>query len=263
MPRTAPVGDLLREWRSRRHRSQLDLAIDSGVSPRHLSFVETGRSKPSPELLLALAEHLEIPLRDRNALLLAAGYAPRFAETPLEEPAMDHVRRALQLLLDSHDPYPTVVVDREWNVVLANKGAGLFLQDVDPALLAPPINVYRLSLHPDGLAPRIENFSDWAAHLIGQLRRLVAHTADAGLAALLEEVTSYPNVAALPASHLDQDPELVLALKIRIGDELLSLFTTVTTLGSPVDVTLAELVVETFWPADAGTDVALRVAVGV
>ncbi|MCU1360483.1 MAG: Transcriptional regulator, Cro/CI family, partial [Ilumatobacteraceae bacterium] len=150
----AAVGDLIKDWRSRRRRSQMDLALDVGVSTRHLSFVETGRSRPSPELVLALAHHLDVPLRERNSLLLAAGYAPRFSQTSIDDPSMQRVRTSMQRMLDAHDPYPGVVIDRQWNVVLANRAALGLTVGVDPSLLGPPMNVYRLCLHPDGLAPR-------------------------------------------------------------------------------------------------------------
>src|SRR3954471_15048814 len=164
----AAVGELIREWRGVRRRSQMDLALDVGVSPRHLSFVETGRSKPSPELVLALAQHLDVPLRERNTLLLAAGFAPRFAETPLDAPTMKRVRGALQRVLDAHDPYPGVVLDRHWNVVAANAAALRLPEGLPPELLGPPMNIFRVSLHPDGLGGRTTNFDEWASYLMGE-----------------------------------------------------------------------------------------------
>lgn len=248
------VGALLRDWRQRRRLSQMDLALSVNVSTRHLSFVETGRSKPSAELVLALAEGLEIPLRERNTLLLAAGFAPRYPVRPLEDAEMDPAREAVQRMLDAHDPYPGVVVDRAWNIVMANKSAAAITAGVPDELLGPPPNVYRLSLHPDGLAKRTLNFPEWAEHLLQQLSRSVALTGDPGLAALEEEVRAYPGVAeavaAVKASPLERAPLLVpFRLDLGNGSEL-SLFTTLTTFGTPRDVTLEELAVELFYPAD-------------
>jgi len=188
-------GELLRQWRQRRRRSQLDLALDTGVSARHLSFVETGRSQPSRGLLLALAEQLEVPLRERNALMVAAGYAPAYAQSDLDSAQTQVARDALEHLLAGHEPYPAVVLDRWGDVVLANRAIGPLLEGVDPALLSPPINVYRLSLHPDGLPPRIRNRTEWTAHLGHRLTRLARLTGDPRLAVLLEEVRTYPGVA--------------------------------------------------------------------
>src|SRR4051812_49205066 len=189
-----PVGDLLRDWRTRRRRSQLDLALDVGVSTRHLSFVETGRSRPSVELVLAIAHHLDVPLRERNGLLLAAGYAPRFSQMSLDDPAMAHVRASIQRMLDAHDPYPGAVVDRQWNVAMVNRAGQLLAHGLPEKVLGPPLNVYRLCLHPEGLAGRTTNFVDWAGYLLGQLRRSIVLTGDPSLVALLEEVSDYPNV---------------------------------------------------------------------
>ena len=190
------VGTLLRDWRQRRRFSQLHLASRAEVSPRHLSFVETGRSRPSRELVLHLADHLDVPLRERNALLLAAGYAPTYHETPLDAPEMQPVRDALDKILSGHDPFPAVVVDRRWNLVSANKPALMLLTDgVAPALLEPPANALRVSLHPDGLAPRIVNFAAWSDHLLTRLDRQVAASADDELRALADELRTYPGVA--------------------------------------------------------------------
>ncbi|GAA0614720.1 helix-turn-helix transcriptional regulator [Sporichthya brevicatena] len=248
------VGALLRDWRRRRRLSQMDLALAVNVSTRHLSFVETGRSRPSAELVLALADGLDIPLRERNTLLLAAGYAPRYPVRPLEDTAMDPARDAVQRMLDAHDPYPGIVVDRAWNIVLANAAAGAITAGLPEELLGPPANVYRLSLHPEGLAKRTLNFGEWAAHLLQQLRRSVVLTGDPGLAALEAEVRAYPGVeeavASVPASPLDRAP-LLLPFRLDLGNGTeLSLFTTLTTFGTPRDVTLDELAVELFYPAD-------------
>lgn len=256
---TAAVGDLLRDWRHRRHRSQMDLALDVGVSPRHLSFVETGRSRPSPELVLALARHLEVPLREQNTLLLAAGYAPRFHETSLDDDAMARIRASLQRMLDAHDPYPGVVIDRQWNVVLANAAALQLTAGVPDHLLGPELNVFRLSLHPEGLAARTRNFEDWATYLLGQIRRTVRITGDERMAAIEEEVRAYPNVAALPDRPLVEDePPLLVPVVLDVGGTDVALFTTLTTFGTPRDVTLDELAVELFFPADDAAEDLLR-----
>ena len=259
---TRTVGPLVRDWRTRRRRSQMDLALEVGVSPRHLSFVETGRSRPSPELLLAVADRLEVPLRERNALLLAAGYAPRYPQTSLDDGSMARVRATLQRLLAAHDPYPGVVIDRAWNVVLVNSAAGLLVRDLPPTLLGPPLNVFRVCLHPDGLAARTRNFPEWAGYLRGELHRAVTLTADASLALLLAEVESYPNVIAAGGWRNGgggDEPSLLVPLRLAVEDDReLSLFTTLTTFGTPLDVTLSELAVELFYPADDATDAALR-----
>jgi len=261
------VGELLRDWRTRRRRSQLDLANDVGVSTRHLSFVETGRSRPSPELVLAVADHLDVPLRERNQLLLAAGYAPRFGERSIDDPSMARVRTSLQRMLDAHDPYPGVVVDRQWDVVLANAAALLLTEGVAGHLLTPRINVFRVCLHPEGLAARTTNFAEWAAYLLGQIRRSIQLTGDPRLVAIEEEVLGYPNVAALDAAadghpadgHLgDDDPQLLVPVQLVVDGAELSMFTTLTTFGTPRDITLDELSVELFFPADDVTEAALR-----
>ena len=195
---TATVGAMLRDWREDRRRSQLDLALDVGVSTRHLSFVETGKAKPSPELVLALAEHLEVPLRERNSMLLAAGYAPRYPQTPLDGEAMASVRTALAGLIRAHDPYPAVVVDRVWDIVMSNQGAQGMLVGVAEHLLRPPLNSYRIALHPDGMSSRIENFAEWAHHLLATLERQVAATRDRRLGDLLAEVLRIQRRRARP-----------------------------------------------------------------
>ena len=250
---------MLREWREDRRRSQMDLAIDVGVSTRHLSFVETGKSKPSPELVLALAEHLDVPLRERNSMLLAAGYAPRYPQTALDSAAMASVRNALGGLIRAHDPYPAVVVDRGWDVVMTNSGAMGFLDGVAEHLLQGTLNSYRITLHPDGMAPRILNFEEWARDLLGTLDRQVAATRDPRLRDLLDEVSSYPNVAALGASWRtrSETPTIVVPLRLRVGTGdaayTQSWFSTNTSIGTPVDITLEELHVELFHPADEAT----------
>ena len=250
-------GDLLRGWRQRRHLSQLQLASEAQMSARHLSFVETGRARPSRELVLHLAEQLDVPLRERNALLLAAGFAPVFPEHDLEAPAMDQAREALGRLLEAHEPYPAMVVDRHWNLVLANRAVGLMSELIAPDLLAPPLNVGRVSLHPDGLAPHIVNFAEYAAHFVGRLRRQVELTADPILIELFEEVCSYPNVELTPEGMGDEHG-VVLPLRVRTPEGELSMFTTIATFGAPLDVTLSELAIEAFYPADEFTADVLR-----
>jgi transcriptional regulator with XRE-family HTH domain len=239
----------------------MDLALEVGVSPRHLSFVETGRSRPSPELVLAIATHLDVPLRERNTLLLAAGYAPRYSQSAFDDPSMVLARASLQRMLDAHDPYPGVVVDRLWNVVLANSAAAGLTAGMPDELLELPMNVYRVSLHPDGLAARTSNFAEWAPPLLRQLRRSVVLTGDPALEALLVEVEDYPTVSTVldgPEATEWDDPPLLIPMRIEVGGVELSLFTTITTFGTPRDVTLDELALELFFPADADTERVLR-----
>ena len=258
------VGALLREWRIRRRRSQLDLALEVGVSTRHLSFVENGRSRPSPELVLSIAHHLDVPLRDRNTMLLAAGYAPRYGQTALDAPAMRRVLATLQRMLDAHDPYPGVVIDHRWNIVLANRAASAMTADVSPDALGPVLNVFRLCLHPHGLAPRTANFDDWARYLLNQLARTRAHHDDAELEALAAEIAFYPNLPGpgpTPSIALGDEPPLLVPFRVRVAGDDLSLFTTLTTFGTPQDITLDELAVELFFPADDATERILQAAV--
>ncbi len=254
-----PVGDLLRDWRQRRRRSQLDLALDAEVSARHISFVETGRAQPSREMLLRLAEHLEVPLRERNTLLTAAGYAPAYVATELDEPEMAAARRAIEMLLAGHEPYPALAVDRHWNLVVANRAIGLLLEGVAPELLAPPVNVLRLSLHPDGVAPRIANLGQWREHALARLRQQVETTADPALAALLEELRSYPAPAGGRRERILHSG-VVFPLRVRTAAGELSFFSTTTVFGTATDITLSELAIESFFPADAATAEALRLA---
>jgi transcriptional regulator with XRE-family HTH domain len=256
----APVGVLLREWRTRRRVSQLDLSLSVGVSARHLSFIETGRSRPSPEMVLALAEGLDLPLRERNTLLLAAGFAPRYQSRPLEDPALSPARDAVQRLLDAHDPYPGVVIDRCWNIVGANAAASALTAGLPEELLGPPANIYRLSLHPGGLAGRTLNFPEWAGYLLHQLQRTIALTGDPVLQALDREVRGYPGVATSKAwGAPSEGASLLIPFELDAGGgQRLSMFTTLTTFGTPLDVTLAELAVELFYPADAASARLLR-----
>ena len=252
-------GTLLRRWRTQRGLSQLALALDAEVSTRHLSWLETGRAAPSRAMVLRLAERLDVPLRERNALLQAAGYAPLYAERALADPALTPAREALQRLLDAHEPWPALAVDRHWNLVAANRGVGALLSLVDPALTTPPVNVLRLSLHPQGLAPMIENLPAWRAHVLARLRRQVVATGDPGLQQLHDELRA-PS-ARDAAAGADEDPSTGLAvvpLVLRTPLGRLAFLTTVTVFGAPHEVTLAELAIETLLPADAATAALLR-----
>ena len=255
------VGELLRDWRQRRRLSQLDLSVEAEVSARHLSFVETGRSKPSRELLLHLAEHLDVPLRERNAWLLAAGYAPLYQESQLDAARMEPVRRALDKILSSHEPFPAVVVDRRWDLVSANRPALAILTDgVSPELLAPPVNALRVSLHPDGLAPRIANLPEYSAHLLDRLHREAALSGDLALFALHDELCQYEGVHTAPSPAAADTASLVFVpLVLRTPDDgQLTFFSTIATFGTALDITLAELAIESFFPADKATEEALR-----
>ncbi len=253
-----PVGELLRRWRGRRRLSQFELALESGISARHLSFVENGRSAPSRDTVLRLAEELDLPLRERNHLLLAAGYAPVYSEAALDSPGMSAVRGAVRQVLTGHEPYPAVVVDRGWNLVDANASVALFTEGADPELLASPANVLRISLHPDGMAPRIANLGEWRAHLLGRLRRQVALTADTGLSRLLNELRAYPCDQPEPEVEVPGPGDIVVPLRIRHDGRELAFFSTVATFGTPLDVTVAELAIESFFPADPDTTSVLR-----
>lgn len=262
---TSPIGTLLREWRERRGRSQLDLALDAGISARHLSFVETGRSKPGPEIVLRLTEQLHIPLRERNHMLLVAGYAPVFPERSLEDPELGVVREALDLILTGHEPYPALVVDRESNLVAANSAMAALSSVIDPELLAPPINVMRVGLHPHGLGQWIVNLGEVRAYFLGRLERQVAITNDGALAALLHEVADYPapEYHRDPASAAGAGLILTPLIRLRRPDGgKLSFFATVATFGTAAEVTTSELSIELAFPADAATANALRKLAG-
>jgi transcriptional regulator with XRE-family HTH domain len=253
----ATSGDLIRAWRVRRRLSQLELASRTGVSTRHLSFLETGRAMPSRSMVLHLAEHLDLPLRDRNSLLLSAGFAPVHPESSLHSPQMLAIRQVLRRLLDGHSPFPAVVVDRWWNIVEANDSLFLLMGGVAEHLLQPPVNVLRVSLHPDGVAPRIANLGEWRGHLLSRLRRQVALTADAELTDLLAELEGYP--CDEPEQEAHGPGEVVVPLRLRLDEDTeVSLLSTVATFGTPLDVTVAELVIESFFPADEASGAALR-----
>ena len=261
------VGVLLKDWRQRRRMSQLDLAVEADVSARHLSFVETGRSRPSRELVLHLAEHLDVPLRERNALLLAAGYAPVYRQTPLEDEELAPVRAAIEQILAGHEPFPAVVVDRRWDLVSANDTALRILTDgVAADLLEPPVNALRVSLHPGGLAPRIINFHEYSEHLVSRLERQAAAAGgDDELRALAAELCGYPGVSADTGAskaeddHDDTASRLFVTLVLRSASgERLTFFSTIATFGTALDVTVAELAIESFFPADAATRAVLQ-----
>jgi transcriptional regulator with XRE-family HTH domain len=253
------VGELLREWRLRRRMSQLLLATEADISTRHLSFVESGRALPSREMVMHLAERLEVPLRERNALLMAAGYAPLYRERALDDPQLAAAREAVELVLRGHEPYPALAVDRHWNIVAANAALAPLVGDASPALLAAPVNALRLSLHPEGVAPRIVNWHAWRAHLLARLQRQIEASGDPALAALHDELAAYPAPphARLAASEPAQNL-IAVPLRVRTALGELSFYSTTTVFGTPVDITLSELAIEAFFPADAQTAHALR-----
>jgi transcriptional regulator with XRE-family HTH domain len=257
MARRPPVGELLRDWRRRRRLSQLELALEADVSSRHLSFVETGRSRPSAEMVLRLAEKLDVPLRDRNHLLLAAGYAPAFAHRELDAPELGPVRDAIDQVLRGHEPYPALVIDRHWGLVAANRALSRLVEGVAEHLREPPVNVLRLSLHPDGVAPRIVNLHEWRAHLLERLSRDAVASGDPALAALYDELLAYPG--GEPGPTVDSGfADIAVPLRLRHGDVELAFLSTRTTFGTAVDVTVAELSIESFFPADRATAEAMQ-----
>jgi transcriptional regulator with XRE-family HTH domain len=261
MQTVRPIGDHLREWRQRRRLSQLDLALEAEISTKHLSFLETGRAQPSREMVLHLAERLDVPLRERNVLLVSAGFAPVFPQRPLGDPALQPARKAVDLVLKGHEPYPAIAIDRHWTLIAHNAAVPPLLAAADPALLRPPVNVLRLSLHPNGLAPRIANLGEWRAHLLTRLRQQIDVTADGELMRLLDELSAYPapgGAKAPRATVSDDYAGVVVPLRFITEAGTLSLFSTTTIFGTPVDVTLSELAIESFFPADAATAELLR-----
>jgi transcriptional regulator with XRE-family HTH domain len=280
---TTQVGPLLREWRERRRLSQLELAVEAGVSARHVSFVENGRARPSPEMVLHLAERLDVPLRERNQLLLSAGYAPVYGQRTLDDAGMEPVRDAIELVLAGHEPYPALVVDQHWTMVAANRGLAVLTEGVAPELLEPPVNVLRVALHPGGLATRIVNLPEWRTHLLDRLDRQIAATNDPVLLKLREELTGFPAPAGDGREGQDRDvhgvgiggtaahgngngaakppvttgaklaSDIVVCLRLRVGDAELTFFSTIATFGTAVDVTISELAIESFFPADRST----------
>ncbi|MCX5239118.1 helix-turn-helix transcriptional regulator [Streptomyces prunicolor] len=255
------VGPLLRAWRERRRVSQLELALRADSSARHISFVETGRSRPSEEMVLRLAEHLDVPVRERNSLLLAAGYAPRYPETPLDDPALDALREGLERLIQGYEPYPALVVDAGYDVVAANRGITMLLDGVPESLLQPPLNAMRLTLHPQGMAPRIRNLGEWRGHLLAQMQRQIALHRSEPLRALYEEVAAYPAPETADAGDdgdsLDEPspavPYFALPMRIEHDGRVLSFVSSISTFNTPMDVTVSELAIETFLPADPAT----------
>ena len=257
---TSSTGTLLRGWRQRRGMSQLDVAAGADSSTRHVSFIETGRALPSRSLLLRLAALLEVPLRERNTLLLSAGYAPMYRESAIGDTAMASARDAIERLLMGHDPYPALVVDRHWNLLTANRAAQGLMAGLPDTLLQPTCNVLRVSLHPSGLAPRIENLAEWRAHILERLQHQHASTGDPVLAALHAELQDYP-VDTADALSVPDAGSIIVPLRLRVeGGHVLSLISTTTVFGTPRDVTLAELAIESFFPADAATAALLQAA---
>ncbi|MGW2178328.1 helix-turn-helix domain-containing protein [Streptomyces sp. NPDC001732] len=260
------VGPLLRSWREQRRISQLELALRADSSARHISFIETGRSRPSEEMVLRLAEHLEIPVRERNALLVVAGYAPRYAQTPLDDPALGALREGVERLLEGYEPYPALVVDGKYDVVAANRGVTMLLDGMAEHLLVPPLNVMRLTLHPEGLAPRIRNLREWRADLLAQMRRQIALARSAELRELYEEVAAYPAPAGGESPGDAEDTgdgpgsalPFALPMLIEHDGHVLSFVSSIATFNTPMDVTVAELAIETFLPADRATADRLR-----
>ncbi|MGW3680540.1 helix-turn-helix domain-containing protein [Streptomyces prasinus] len=261
-PTAEGVGPLLRAWREQRRVSQLELALRADSSSRHISFIETGRSRPSERMVLRLAEHLDVPVRERNALLLAAGYAPRFPETPLDDPALDALREGIERLIAGYEPYPALVVNAMYDVVSANRGVMRLFDGVPESLLVPPLNAVRLTLHPRGLASRIQNLREWRGHLLEQMERQIALRRSAPLRALYEEVAAFPVPEPGPGEGAEDTdgPErsasvAYFALPMRIEHEgrILSFVSSISTFNTPMDVTVAELAVETLLPADPAT----------
>lgn len=251
-----PIGELLRHWRQRRRISQLDLSIEAEVSTRHLSFVETGRSRPSPDLILRLAEHLAVPLAERNTMLLAGGYAPAYPAHDLNDAALLPVRAAIRRILDGHGTYPAVLVGHQWQLVDANAATAMLTADAAPHLLEPPVNVLRLSLHPDGMAPRIGNLAEWRAHLLERLRREAEAADDQSLRDLHEELKGYPGDDGT-APPPGEGGRVVVPLRYDYRGHDLSFLSTTTVFGTPLDVTIAGLAIEAFFPADEETSAAL------
>jgi transcriptional regulator with XRE-family HTH domain len=241
---------MLRDWRIRRRLSQLELALEADISTKHLSFVETGRSQPSRDMILKLAERMEIPLREQNTLLLAGGFAPVYREQSLDSPDLAQARNAVQRILTGHEPYPAIAIDRHWNLLAFNQAIGPLLAGIAPELLQPPVNVLRLSLHPEGLAPRIVNLAEWRAHLVDRLDRQIELTADSELTALRQELEEYPSTDEAKHGRIDA---LVVPLVLRSPAGELRLFSATTVFGTPLEITLSELAIESFFPADAET----------
>ncbi len=257
LPSTA--GELLRDWRKRRRLSQLDFATEADVSQRHLSFLESGRARPSREMVLRLAEHLAIPLRERNALLVAAGYAPLYTARPLDDAALKAARTAVEAILEGHAPHPALAFDRHWNLLFANAAASALMTGIAPALLEPPINILRLSLHPDGLAPKIGNYREWRMHICNRLGQQIEISADPVLIDLLEEFKGYPvPPGAKPYNPVQQSTGIAVSLELLSETGKLRFLSTTTVFGTALDITLSELAIESLFPADQETAAAMR-----
>jgi transcriptional regulator with XRE-family HTH domain len=249
------IGERLREWRQKRRLSQMDLALDAEISTRHLSFLETGRAAPSRDMVLRLAEGLEVPLRERNALLLAAGFAPVFPERSYDDPGLAVARTAVEAVLHAHMPFPALAIDRRWTLLASNAGLAPLLAGVSPKLLEGPVNVLRVSLHPEGVAPRIANLAEWRGHILSRLRRQLAESGDAALADLVRELTAYPGGETHPRAG---EGLITVPFRLKTPDGELSFLSATMTFDSPLDVMVSELAIETFLPADAATAKALH-----
>jgi transcriptional regulator with XRE-family HTH domain len=252
------LGGLLREWRAKRRMSQVDLANDAEISTKHLSFLETGRSRPSRQMLLDLAACLRVPLRDQNALLEAAGFPPTFRQLAFNAPALDMVRRNVEILLASHEPNPALVVDRHWTMLTANRAVAHIVAGAEPMLLRPPVNFLRLFLHPAGLASRIVNLAQWQAQVMERLRRQANASGDPVLTDLLEEIRDYPSSSGTAGRDRAEPDSVATPLRLATFDGVLSFFNTTTSFTTPLDVTVAELAIEAFLPADAATAASMR-----
>ncbi|GAA3388545.1 helix-turn-helix transcriptional regulator [Cryptosporangium minutisporangium] len=237
----------MRQWRQHRGLSQLDLAIAADVSARHVSLVETGKSRPSADMVVRLADQLHVPLRDRNRLLLAAGFAPRYTERPLDDVALSAASDAIRRVLRAHEPYPALVFDRGWNIVMTNRAVAPFLAQVAPDLLRPPVNLVRLGLDPRGFASMVVNLADVRAAFRTRISRQLAAAPDPALTALYEELLA-PELGETPSQQAEFDA--VIPMIIRIGGRELRLFSTITTFGTPTDITLDEIAIESYYPAD-------------
>lgn len=256
------VGDLLREWRNRRRLTQLDLALDAEISQRHLSFIELGRAKPSREMILRLCEKLDVPLRERNVLLVTAGFAPDFPERSLNDPSFAAAHRAIDSILLGFEPNPAFVIDRHWTIVKLNKAGRFLLEMVDLSLLEPPMNMLRIALHPEGLTPRILNYAEWRKHILEYLSRQVELSADLFLVELMEELKSYSQpkpIESFSSTYPEaESAQIAIGLRLKLEMDIMSFLVTTTVFGTPIDVTLSELAIETFFPADAETAQILR-----
>lgn len=255
---SAPVGMLIRDWRERRRMTQLEPALEADVSTRHVSYLETGKARPSREMIERLCEHLDVPLRERNALLVAAGFAPEFPERDFDAAAFAFAREAIRKVLAAHEPYPALAVDRRWNLVDANRAVAPFFDGVAQSLAEPPVNVLRATLHPDGLAPRIANLGQWRTHLLQRVRRQLERTADSDLRDLLCELEGFPIPGSERRAFPPEPLPLVVPFRLRTDHGLLSFLYTTTVFGSPLDVTLDEIAIESFFPLDRMTSEALR-----